>query len=187
LDSSPAYALSFQNARIDNPGKALEGIANLRDEKITLTQMEVRLQGKLNEINSLRVNRGDEKLFVSQYGETFSISQLEKKTAQAAALFADLAQRSAKLSNDVTSAVLHSNNLTATLHDRLGTAPAGDFTLHETLSEQAAVGQSLHQTSLALADQLSHGQYADVANGITVLEQAQAAHKNELEALQEQG
>jgi hypothetical protein len=185
-DPTPVIVLSFQNARIENPGKALESIANLKNEKITLTQMEVRLKGKINEINGLHLNRGAEKLFVSQHGETFSVSQLEQKTAKAQETSAILTQQSRKLSQDIQSAVLHSNTLTDKLHQNTGTPKALDFEIKSAIGEQSALTQALAQKSAELNNHLSNGNYSDVANAITTLEQAQTELKANIANLQAQ-
>ncbi|MBK8126966.1 MAG: hypothetical protein IPK56_09735 [Elusimicrobia bacterium] len=185
-DLTPVIMLSFQNARIDNPGKALESITNLKNEKITLTQMEVRLKGRINEINGLHLNRGNETLFVSQHGETFSVSQLEQKTAKAQEASAILTQQSRKLSQDSQSAVLHSNTLFNKLHQNTATPNALDFEIKSAIAEQSALTQALDQKSAELNNHLSNGNYSEVASAITTLEQAQTELKANIATLQAQ-
>ena len=183
---TPIVTLSFQNARIENPGKALESISNLKNEKITLTQMEVRLKGRINEINGLHVKRGEEKMFVSQHGEAFSVTHLEQKTAKAQEASASLSRQSRKLSQDVQSAVLHSNKLTDKLHQNTGTPPTLNFETKSAIGEQSALTQAVAQRTAELNSHLANGNYSDVANAITSLEQAQGELQVNIAILQAQ-
>jgi hypothetical protein len=185
-DPHPITKLSFQNAQIENPGKALESITNLKNEKISITQMQVRLKGRINEINGLHINRGNEKLYVSQHGEMFSVTQLEQKTAKAREASASLTQQSRKLSQDSQSAVLHSNTLTNKLHQNTGTPTTLGFELKAAISQQSALTQAITQKASELNDHMATDNYSEVANAITVVEQAQTELKANIATLQAQ-
>jgi hypothetical protein len=171
-DPTPTVVLSFQNARIMNPQGALEALGKGK-EPVTLGQMEMRLKGAINQISGLYVNRGGEKIYTSQYGEAFSVTQLEKKSAAARDASSALVQQSKKLTDDVTSATLHSKMLMGRLHEQTGTPATVDFQVKTPVTAQAQATKALVRKTEALARHMADGNYTQVANAITEVERAQ--------------
>ena len=184
-DPTPTVVLSFQNARIINPQGALEALGKGK-EPVTLGQMEMRLKGAINQISGLYVNRGGEKIYTSQYGEAFSVTQLEKKSAAARYASSALVQKSKKLTDDVTSATLHSKMLMGRLHEQTGTPATVDFQVKTPVTAQAQATKALVRKTDALAQHMAEGNYTQVANAITEVERAQGEQLKGIEGQQAQ-
>jgi hypothetical protein len=184
-DPASGFVLTFKNAKIENPGKALEAITGRGP--VTLTQMEVRLRGAINQINGLHVQRGTEKVYVSRYGEAFSVSQLEEKAARVGETSTALEGQMRKLANDVNGATNHSQKLIESLHGHTGTAGGPAFQVRPALREQSDLAAALHEKANAITEQMAAGSYEEAANTITALAQAQGAMKSEIEKQKTQG
>jgi hypothetical protein len=86
----------------------------------------------------------------------------------------------------VTSAVLHSNLLTKKLHENTNTPATLDFQVKAGAEQQAQITQKLQTKTDELESHMANGNYGEVANAITTLENAQGDLKNEINALQAQ-
>ena len=67
--SMPTVILSFQNSRIENPQKAFESLGNGK-EPVTLARAEMTLKGAIYQVNSLYLNKGNERFYGSENERT---------------------------------------------------------------------------------------------------------------------
>lgn len=184
-DPTPTVVLSFQNARIENPQGPLQALGRGK-EPLTLAQAEMRLKGAIYQINSLRLNRGNEKLYTSERGEVFSLTQLEHKKSSVQSKSADLTRQSKKLNDDTAGAVNLSNHHMGRLHEATGTPATVNFQTKEPIKNQAETAKTLQTQTNALAQHMEQGNYGEVANAVTDIETTQKALTNQIKAQQTQ-